>query len=1187
MLLTPRITKVALEGVLAALAASGSESKEQALRGLGTADHRFVGDLAAQAFALTLADLAQQGWSLAVERGAIAVSPPVAKGGEGEALASVKERQRASLLAARSVQLGDPSVRDFIRKAEAPSVFAGRRVSIADLIDDGHALAAALRDASRLPPSERDAALCRLVQPEIEVVASDRRCAETGLSLMEVWRYFRHTWSLEYRPTPGRSLLLLVRNRARPNRPVMGIASVASALPQLRVREEWIQWSPHAVLAACESEPASWAEQREALLRTLQDASASIRTDDLLSGAARLKGEKLEQHLRELASAATSGRIAALRERQESLERGAEVESLRLLPTLPDGEVDWRAASERPLFRHKRAKTAAAVMFAERVLSQSPVDGIAFAKACATNDLMRRALAIALKEIRKVGLASRLLELNVCGAVQPYNPLLVGKLVALAVGSADVVEAFRERYRGQVSEIASQMAGRGIVRSPDICALTTTSLYAVAASQYNRLHLAVRSGGGKVTLRWQEIGETEGFGTVHLSDAAVRSLRRLSTERRGGRWVNNVFGEGNSARLRQVREGLEELGLEPDAVLRHSQFRKMYGLEVFPGGLRALRLNLPLDATPPSFAEIASAWRERWLANRVNSSEALQKVAGFGPETVRDSLIAAEREQRDLFFAPSEPNTKLPATRRRFMPKQVRLDLVRSLYRDAGAVAEYHDADTVDALHIGTKLDAFIRARALDGDILFVTGNPGDGKTHVLKRLEAELKKAKVAVCLDANELAEDELADLVDQSMRGKAGCVIAINEGILVGLLQTAKSSKWSKLVQSQLLYPFNYIGGRRPAQEESSRLKVVDLNQRNNLARSIVEKALSKLISFTAPCAGCPGASACTSQFNAERMCIPEVSERVVSVLDAVARTGFHATMRDLHGFIAHLIVADATCEATKEKRTPPLAYWERAFVGGQGPLFDAVRRLDPQHHPLPLLDDKLWRQAPMQADWMAAVPGSARLSSTLAERQAEFVSDKRRALFEHRDGAAILDQVGSQAERALLEMVRRDRGAKELVGLLNRFFDRDEEDGAVLRLWVTHRYDARPTRFAASANDVATSLLEVRVPALRPSVADAFEDFKPDHVLLCLKAAPDHEGLRVDTQLLEALLRAEQGLPATFRRGEPEARISAFFDRLAKQADEPAPRADVRFVDMNSGMNLTLSVDIAGRRYSRGR
>src|SRR4051812_28501983 len=45
----------------------------------------------------------------------------------------------------------------------------------------------------------------------------------TGLRLMDVWRYFRHTWTNQYTSVPGRTMVFLVRDRASENHPVIGI----------------------------------------------------------------------------------------------------------------------------------------------------------------------------------------------------------------------------------------------------------------------------------------------------------------------------------------------------------------------------------------------------------------------------------------------------------------------------------------------------------------------------------------------------------------------------------------------------------------------------------------------------------------------------------------------------------------------------------------------------------------------------------------------------------------------------------------------------------------------------------------------------------------------------------------------------------------------------------------------------
>jgi hypothetical protein len=137
-------------------------------------------------------------------------------------------------------------VRQFIRRMERPFKRAEGRYSIFDLIDDGRELERRLLKLRRLSKDEQEKELARLVEPVIEVCESGTKCAITGLNRIDIWRYFRHTWSLEYRPIPGRQLPLLIRNAARPRKPIIGIALLASPVMRLRIRDNWIGWTPSA-----------------------------------------------------------------------------------------------------------------------------------------------------------------------------------------------------------------------------------------------------------------------------------------------------------------------------------------------------------------------------------------------------------------------------------------------------------------------------------------------------------------------------------------------------------------------------------------------------------------------------------------------------------------------------------------------------------------------------------------------------------------------------------------------------------------------------------------------------------------------------------------------------------------------------------------------------------------------------
>jgi hypothetical protein len=270
----------------------------------------------------------------------------------------------------------------------------------------------------------------------------------------------------------------------------------------------------------------------------------------------------------------------------------------------------------------------------------------------------QRAIDIMLAEFRKAGLSSRVADVSVCGAVHPYNDLLGGKLVALMLTSREVRDAYGRRYGGQVSVIASQMAGRPVIKPAKLDVLTTTSLYGLGSSQYNRLALrAADHWGIPSDIRWKAIGKslTGGYGTLHLGPETLQALREMGERRHDARRINNRFGEGTSPRLRQVREGLDALGVQSDRVLHHATPRLFYGCELDPNAAAAL-LSIKTKAAPraPSAAAIGAAWRRRWLLPRIEHAviDVLDRIRGQGALSVQTMLEVAEladEDQLELF----------------------------------------------------------------------------------------------------------------------------------------------------------------------------------------------------------------------------------------------------------------------------------------------------------------------------------------------------------------------------------------------------------------------------------------------------------------------------------------------------------------------------------------------------------
>lgn len=605
-----------------------------------------------RAVCLLVADLLEQGWRVSFETEGLHFRPPGISTGTGQSVDDVKIRIRAALQAARRRQLAEPSVRAFIARMERRTLRApGVRSSILDLIDDGAALADDLARIAALPQVEREPALASLVDPVLEICQPSTRCPNTGLPLNDIWRYFRHTWAHEYRPIPGRQFLVLIRNAARPNRPVMGIAMLASPVMRVSVRDNWIGWlreSAEANLREGRWEAGPFAQ---AITERLESSLQALRWDDLATpNEVETPVDNTVLRLEQKATGAAFARDLELQAHyQANLQAGGRVRPMRGSVKIAGADSDWRTASEDLLFVRKRAELLAHLLFAKQVFRAADLQGN---PAAALEQLFsaktgQRAIDIVLTEFRKAGLSSRVADVSICGAIAPYNELLCGKLVALLLASKEVRDQYAERYGGQVSVIASQMAGRAITKPADLRVLTTTSLYGVGSSQYNRLRLRNSEHPDlDQDIRWDSIGrsKTGGFGTLHLGADTAHALGQMAQGLHTSRRVNNRFGEGTSPRLRQIREGLDALGISSDSVLHHATPRLFYACELGGDG-RASLMGMPGDVGEPSpVSAIARAWRQRWLHGRILRPETLSAIASLGPESVRQSLLGEPRQ---------------------------------------------------------------------------------------------------------------------------------------------------------------------------------------------------------------------------------------------------------------------------------------------------------------------------------------------------------------------------------------------------------------------------------------------------------------------------------------------------------------------------------------------------------------
>lgn len=564
-----------------------------------------------------LLDLATQGWRVTIRAGKISLLSQLETNPE-----TAKDVIRNRHLQERDAQLREPSVLSFIHAMERRRLTEKGWQSIFSVMRDGKELAdsvAKLRDN----PVTFEGSLSEVISPYIQFVESGVRCSETGLLLSDIWRYFRHTWVTAYKSVPGRSLSILIRDKARPGHPVIGIAALGSAVVQQSIRDKWIGWDVHSVERGLGSEYGVRVVKR--LLDHLERRIDQVYKADLLGSSFTRRDLKRP-------TSAIVDRL--LRNAEQSMKRHRRYPDAAAHKEAVQDEKDWRKKAELHLFRAKRCKELALLLGIKSVLLQS-IDGSLAPNAVykvLDRPPVRHALAQVVRQLKAENVGIHMMDITICGAVAPYNAILGGKLVCALLCSPEVVNHYRRRYGRQVSVIASSMAGRPIRKKPHLCLLCTTSLYGNGSSQYNRIKIALDP--EKLPLRYQELGTSEGFGSFQFSKECVRLVDILLGRSAEGRRVNSIFGEGVNPLMRKMREVLDLLGLQSTAFLKHGNRRIVYGIplaenfrEVLMGMQDRPRYIIEQKDSKNQTGALVRYWASRWLRNRLNSQDVMESVA--------------------------------------------------------------------------------------------------------------------------------------------------------------------------------------------------------------------------------------------------------------------------------------------------------------------------------------------------------------------------------------------------------------------------------------------------------------------------------------------------------------------------------------------------------------------------------
>lgn len=572
-------------------------------------------------------DLVAQGWRVVTTSPSVVIEFTNGFSPEAE-----KERIRHVHLIDRDEQHRLPATRSFIKGMEKRRLTNKGWHSIYSVMRDGVSLAQELSAVRTVDaPDAKLEQLRGVVKPYIQFVERDVYCEHTGLRLQDIWRYFRHTWVNSYKSVPGRSMMILIRDSAAANHPVIGIACLASSVVQQSARDKWIGWDAessidHFRTSTNPRRDAAWlVAEIDRLIKSiyLKDllAEGIVTRVDLRKPTPRI----IEKLLKD------SERAIRHHRRYPNAAQHKHVNSKSV--------AEWRARAETSLFRSKRAKQLAVLLSIRMVFQEEKIGGDVTKSAwnqAFESARFRQAVGQVVRMLKGERVGVNMMDITVCGAVAPYNLLLGGKLVCLLLCSPEVVNQYERRYENQTSLIASSMRGAPVHRKAQLVLLCTTSLYGSALSQYSRVKVPAEVIGGKPheKIEYRSIGLSEGFGSFHISQETLGLMATLIGRSKEARKVNSIFGEGVNPLMRKIREGLELLGLPSDVLLNHGNKRVVYGVslarnfrDVLLGLADSARYNVPMTKERLRTEMLADFWRQRWLLNRLEKPGILDEVS--------------------------------------------------------------------------------------------------------------------------------------------------------------------------------------------------------------------------------------------------------------------------------------------------------------------------------------------------------------------------------------------------------------------------------------------------------------------------------------------------------------------------------------------------------------------------------
>jgi len=477
------------------------------------------------------------------------------------------------------------------------------------------------------------------------------------------------------------------------------------------------------------------------------------------------------------------------------------------------------------------------------------------------------------------------------------------------------------------------------------------------------------------------------------------------------------------------------------------------------------------------------------------------------------------------------------------------LQFIKKLYNGRNCYSDSLTEDEIALLHIPSGVERIVEEMVDANRIVFLTGNPGDGKTYIIRALEPKLTRKKVYIEKDMNSVTDERMNDVISKIVEcyhNNKSCIIAANEFPFFKLIRASRElapelhNELINVKKNIIVYGYSTLQLRRVC--------IIDLNERNLLDkdRSIVPPIVRRFVELLKDSTGVNP----VLDYNIAALQNELVINQLLRLFNLVAMSGEHFAIRDILGTLAYAMTA---CTVDDEDIN---GYYYDALFSGENELMSFLAQFDPVLLSKPSLDEQLWNGEKTDG-WLMGAPTKwpKELTDESVEDAAKlFKSIKRKFYFEniyakelselqpvdYTECERILVKLGnSSSKRGILSM---------LINSMNRLFLSTDDEKERLRIWTSHNYDlSRETGAAVSTKYVDASDLDLIYPAPISWLKDM--EFTPDRLVMKLKKDNTSPRLEIDMTLLRGLISIKNGYPASLLSGQYEQAITQFTQALA--------------------------------------